>query len=92
MATDARATYIEDMDRDDPPKEEWDSVGMAFLGAVVGLLAGGAHEIWEANARSPTELESFAYMFTEIALSAIVGALAFAVAAEIRNRCGQRRS
>jgi len=85
VAANAAATYLLRMDRNDAPRK-WDTVGLAFLGAVIGLLAGGAHEIWEANVRSPMELESFPYMFAEIAVAAIVGALSLAIIAEIRNR------
>ena len=46
----------------------------------------GAREIWEAHFHSSIEQESFAYIFAEVNVTSIVGALLFAIVAEIRNR------
>ncbi|GEO13245.1 hypothetical protein MAE02_09410 [Microvirga aerophila] len=59
-------------------RKEWNTSGLALLGAGIGALVGGVHEIGEAYLHSPTEQESFAYMLAEIAASMIIGALFFA--------------
>ncbi len=50
----------------------------------------GAREIREAHFHSSIEQESFAYIFAEVTVTSIVGALLFAIVAEIRNRLSFR--
>ncbi len=57
------------------PRKEWNTSGLALLGAGIGILVGGVHEISEAYLHNPTEQESFAYMLAEIAATALIGAL-----------------
>jgi uncharacterized protein YacL len=59
-------------------RKEWNTSGLALLGAGIGALVGGVHEIGEAYFQSPTEQESFAYMLAEIAATTVIGALFFA--------------
>jgi hypothetical protein len=70
--------------------KRWDTVGLAFPGALLGIIVGGMREIWEAYFHSSIEQESFAYIFAEVTVASIVGALLFAVVAEIRNRLSFR--
>ena len=77
------------MDEQGSPKR-LDPVGLAFLGALLGILAGGVREVWEAYFHSSIEQESFAYIFAEVTVTSIVGALLFAIVAETHNRLSFR--
>jgi hypothetical protein len=79
-----------DIEQDPAYRKRQDVVAYSLIGALCGLVVGGAYELSEAYFHSPTGQESLAYMLVELFVDALGGALLFAVVAVIRNRSRSR--
>jgi hypothetical protein len=64
---------------------QWDTGGLAFLGALFGVMLVIAHEIHDISLGALHAVDPFAHIMSEFAGAAVGGALLFAAAALIRN-------
>lgn len=74
------------------PKALWDGVGLAFLGAIGGILFGIAEELYDSFINPRRDGVPFAKMILELIAWAALGALLLGGVAWLRNRWMTRRA
>lgn len=67
-------------------QKQSDMENVAIIGAVFGLIAGGAYEIGEVFFSHPSEIETFLQIIAEVGAATLGGSLMFVVFSNIRNR------
>jgi hypothetical protein len=65
--------------------KRWDPVGLAFVGAGVGLMLVVVHEAFVIFSGNFDNVDPFTHIILEMIIFAVGGALVFAAVAEIRN-------
>jgi hypothetical protein len=67
------------------PEKTWDLVPVMVLGAILGLGAAMAHEVWHVIEDDFSYESPIAHILLEVCASMIGGASVLAVVSEVRN-------